>query len=296
MSNDFFSFEVRFIAFSVQRPVGEPATADQARAPKSALRNGVRGLAQNRRFNPLAVVALILMAGTLGGCGSLSFGSGRMLTDRECLARVMYFESNRSSEDGMLAVGTVVMNRLDSHRYPSSICGVVGQRNQFAEGALSKPVGRRSFEKALRVADAVMAGERHPGVGKAMFFHTAGYHYPYKNMHYVVLAGGNAFYEKRRPGSLPWAPPESLSPTVMVAAATPRREPEQRIMVAAVVPPSEPRFTPRPIVVAAAAPRFEPRHALPPRPIVLAMVEPTRRQASKSPTIEDLIEMDLAQR
>jgi len=30
-----------------------------------------------------------------------------------------------------------------------------------------------------------------------MFFHTAGLRFPYKNMHYVLQAGGNAFYEKR---------------------------------------------------------------------------------------------------
>ena len=30
-----------------------------------------------------------------------------------------------------------------------------------------------------------------------MFFHTAGYSFPYRNMHYVVVAGGNAFYQKR---------------------------------------------------------------------------------------------------
>ena len=46
------------------------------------------------------------------------------------------------------------------------------------------------------VADEVIEGERHPKVGPAMFFHTAGLHFPYHNMHYVAVAGGNAFYEK----------------------------------------------------------------------------------------------------
>ena len=31
-----------------------------------------------------------------------------------------------------------------------------------------------------------------------MFFHRAGLTFPYKNMHYVLVAGGNAFYEKRQ--------------------------------------------------------------------------------------------------
>ena len=34
------------------------------------------------------------------------------------MTRVMYFESNRSSAEGMLAVGTVVMNRVEFEQVP----------------------------------------------------------------------------------------------------------------------------------------------------------------------------------
>lgn len=48
-----------------------------------------------------------------------------------------------------------------------------------------------------------MKGQRHPKLKNAMFFHTAGLRFPYNNMHYVLVAGGNSFYEKRnRDGSL----------------------------------------------------------------------------------------------
>jgi hypothetical protein len=92
----------------------------------------------------------------------------------------MYFESNRSSEEGMLAVGTVVMNRRESGQYPPTICGVVGQKKQFAPGVLSKPMTEpASRERAMAVAAAVMRGKRHRGVGRhAMFFHTAGHRFP----------------------------------------------------------------------------------------------------------------------
>lgn len=130
----------------------------------------------------------------LAACGSMSTAS----SERQCLARAMYFESVRSSDDGMLAVGTVVMNRRASGKYPSSICGVVGQRNQFAPGVLSKPMTeKKSRERAERVAGQVMSGKRHRGVGNAMFFHTAGRTYRFENMHYVAIEGGNAFYERR---------------------------------------------------------------------------------------------------
>ena len=115
---------------------------------------------------------------------------------RDCLMRAMYFESNRSSREGLLAVGTVVMNRVASPRFPSTVCGVVGQPGQFAAGVLTRRV-RGDREELAELADAILAGKRHPGVKKAKFFHQAGLKFPYKNMHYVLVAGGNAFYEKR---------------------------------------------------------------------------------------------------
>ncbi len=88
------------------------------------------------RVLPLLAVCLVL-----AGCQTtkgVSCSGGR-LNARECLTRVMYFESNRSSEDGMLAVGTVVMNRLAAGKYGKSVCAVVGAPRQFAPGVLSNP-------------------------------------------------------------------------------------------------------------------------------------------------------------
>jgi spore germination cell wall hydrolase CwlJ-like protein len=143
------------------------------------------------------LAALAVAATSLGGCSFLGLNFGMaQLSEKECMMRAMYFESNRSSADGMLAVGTVVMNRVNDQRYPHSICGVVGQPNQFASGVLSKKMTDSGAVLASQVADQVMRGERHPGVQNAMHFHTAGLRFPYNNMHYVLMAGGNEFYEK----------------------------------------------------------------------------------------------------
>lgn len=171
-------------------------------------------------------IALLLLALSLGACANLGT-SGYSLSERECMARVMYFESNRSSEDGMLAVGTVVMNRVQSARYPKSICGVVGQPQQFADGALSKPVSGAAYARAQKVADTVFAGDRHSGVGAAMFFHTAGYRFPYRNMYYVAAAGGNVFYEKRDPGTF-----SPVNPATLVAQAETRKPKAERVLLA----------------------------------------------------------------
>lgn len=151
---------------------------------------------------------LVALSFALGGCGAF-----RPHTDQECMERVMYFESNRSSRDGLIAVGSVVMNRLESGKYPRTVCGVVGQKKQFAPGVLSRrmPPNRDVREAAT----SVLRGERHPLIGNAMFFHTAGYRFRYDNMHYVLVAGGNAFYEKRPKDQVtqpvPPAPVEGLT-------------------------------------------------------------------------------------
>jgi len=110
----------------------------------------------------------------------------------------MYFESNRSSRDGMIAVGSVVMNRVESGNYPNSVCGVVSQKGQFARGIMSRKMTDRSLPLVRRSAVAVLRGERHPLIENAQFFHTQGYRASYDNMHYVLVTGGNAFYERRK--------------------------------------------------------------------------------------------------
>ncbi|WP_027171321.1 cell wall hydrolase [Methylobacterium sp. 10] len=158
--------------------------------------------------------------GSLGGPGLAAKPMAVSDEERDCLGRAMYFESNRSDSEGLLAVGTVVMNRLEAAAFPNGgICAVVGQPRQFATGVLTKPMAEKDLTKVADAADAVLAGQRHPKVGRAMYFHTAGRTFHYNNMHYVAVAGGNAFYEKRKPGAVEQArPPAALA---FAAASTP---------------------------------------------------------------------------
>lgn len=180
------------------------------------------------------VPALPLLAAisalSVAGCAGIPLQSAMETDDRLCLARVMFFESLRSSYDGMLAVGTVVMNRIDSGRYPGTVCAVVGQRNQFAPGALTSPFRGQGRDLALKAADAVLSGKRLPGMQGVMFFHTAGYTFPYHNMRYVLVAGGNAFYYKSstremtaraytpEPAPMPMPGPMQSLPPAMIAS------------------------------------------------------------------------------
>ena len=158
--------------------------------------------------------------------------------DKECLARAMFFESHRSSRDGLVAVGTVVMNRLESGHYGDTVCGVVGQKGQFAPGVLSRSMNSAALPDVQSAAEAVLKGERHPKVKDAMFFHTAGLKFPYKNMHYVLVAGGNAFYEKRSRRRAPQLEAPGVAETA-IASAEPVQA-ETVVARAAPVPTSAP--------------------------------------------------------
>ena len=57
----------------------------------------------------------------------------------------------------------------------------------------------QSLPLVEEAAVSVLSGERHPEIVEAKFFHAANYRAGYNNMHYVLVAGGNAFYEKRPP-------------------------------------------------------------------------------------------------
>lgn len=198
------------------------------------------------------VISPLLLAGCNQTTSSISIASltesitpgflrakayGYTARDRECLERVMFFESNRSSREGMIAVGTVVMNRLRSGQHGETICAVVGEPRQFAPGVLTRSMNSKAMPDVQEAAEAVLKGERASKLKNAMHFHTAGLKFPYKNMHYIEVAGGNAFYEKRGRN---WQPlpdegliaiaraepadktsPDAASPDVLVASAAP---------------------------------------------------------------------------
>lgn len=61
------------------------------------------------------------------------FWNGPVLdSEAKCLATAVYFESMGEPLEGQLAVAQVVINRAQSGRYPSTLCGVVKQKAQFS--------------------------------------------------------------------------------------------------------------------------------------------------------------------
>jgi len=105
----------------------------------------------------------------------------KMDREKRCLAEAVYFEARSEPEAGQAAVAQVVLNRVQSGLYPSSVCGVVFQNRhhykacQFSfacEGRSLRITERESWERAVRVADEVMAGRTYiSDVGRSTHYH-----------------------------------------------------------------------------------------------------------------------------
>lgn len=100
-----------------------------------------------------------------------------------CLQEAIYHESRGENIYGQFAVAEVILNRVDSSRYPDSVCGVVHQnahrRNacQFSYAcngrsrAMNEPNARRL---AGGIAQVLMSGAPRELTGGATHFHTTG--------------------------------------------------------------------------------------------------------------------------
>ncbi len=82
-----------------------------------------------------------------------------------CLAEALYFEARGEPIKGQLAVGEVILNRVEDTRYPNSICKVVNQGTgrrfacQFTytcDGKLETLHERKPYEMALKIAKILM--------------------------------------------------------------------------------------------------------------------------------------------
>jgi len=130
--------------------------------------------------------------------------------EQRCLAEAVYFEARSEPEEGQAAVAQVVLNRVKSGLYPSTICGVVYQNRhrhlacQFTfacEGKALRVTDKISWERAKRVASAVLEGKTYLAeVGGATHYH-ANYVRPYwaKRLRKMDVIGRHIFY-KLKPG------------------------------------------------------------------------------------------------
>ncbi len=102
-------------------------------------------------------------------------------TELECLAQNIYFESRSENTSGKRAVAHVVLNRVASDRFPSTICGVVQQggstrlnKCQFSwwcDGKKDEIKDQVSWEEAQKLARYVYWGVSNDVSEGALWYH-----------------------------------------------------------------------------------------------------------------------------
>ena len=69
---------------------------------------------------------VVMLLVFLNGFVITESGAAEELSDSaKCMALVIYWEAKTESEQGMYAVGQVVLNRVKHKEFPSSICSVM---------------------------------------------------------------------------------------------------------------------------------------------------------------------------
>jgi spore germination cell wall hydrolase CwlJ-like protein len=98
-----------------------------------------------------------------------------------CLAEALYFEARGETVKGQFAVAEVIMNRVDSSRFPQSVCGVIHQGTgrkyqcQFTytcDGNPERISEPHAFERVAKVARVVLDGRAPDLTNGATHYHT----------------------------------------------------------------------------------------------------------------------------
>ena len=121
-----------------------------------------------------------------------------------CLALNVYFEARSDNMTGQYAVAHVVINRVQSDKFPDDVCSVVKQSRSdstcqfswYCDGKSDRPREPYAWAYAQMVAADVMQGDVTDITLGATHYH-ANYIRPYwaDKLEYTVTYGSHLFYK-----------------------------------------------------------------------------------------------------
>ncbi|MDA9046252.1 cell wall hydrolase [Planktomarina temperata] len=125
-----------------------------------------------------------------------------------CLAEAIYFEARGEPVEGQFAVAEVILNRVDSPKFPNSICKVVRQGTgrkhacQFSyncDGKLEYIVNGSAYDQTKRVARVSMDRKTRPLTKGATFYHATFVSPSWaRSFQHVATIGVHKFYKPVR--------------------------------------------------------------------------------------------------
>ena len=136
-----------------------------------------------RRFVKTAVLAITLSGITVGILPPAAKAETKAKVSEElhCLSLNVYFEARGELDEGKIAVAHVVMNRVQSARFPDTVCGVVQQggedtlhRCQFSwwcDGRSDRPSDQVAWAHSKAIAQQVYWALSDDPTGGALWYH-----------------------------------------------------------------------------------------------------------------------------
>lgn len=103
------------------------------------------GLDADGIVGPLTMEALGLSGGSSGGHGGFS------QSDLDLMARIISAESRGEPYEGQVAVGAVILNRMEHPSFPNTLSGVIYQPGAFSclyDGGVNAPVADSAYKAA----------------------------------------------------------------------------------------------------------------------------------------------------
>lgn len=116
----------------------------------------------------LKAMGIFSSSGSASGSGSGSGGGKYSQSDYNLLARIISAEARGEPYSGQVAVGAVVLNRVEHPSFPDTISGVIYQKGAFSclnDGQFNQPVA----ESAYRAAQDALNGW--DPVGGAIYYY-----------------------------------------------------------------------------------------------------------------------------
>ena len=143
--------------------------------------------------------------------------------EHRCLAEAVYYEARSETKSGQKAVAEVVINRVKSKHYPSSICGVVYQGAERTTGCqfsftcdgstMKEPYGK-AWKRSQDIATLIVTKGVTPFTNRSTHYHTVEVNPKWApNMRFTKQIGFHKFYRfkfRERPApsaSVSVAPP-----------------------------------------------------------------------------------------
>lgn len=145
--------------------------------------------AQNNASNPVTPIPPSGGNSNSGSSGDSNSSIAATADDITLLAALIECEAGSTHYEGMLAVGSVVVNRMKHRYYPDTLRGVIYQRGQFppaTNGSVDRILARGVRQSCVQAATDALNGKNN--VGSCLSFRSASSGFS------GTIIGGNVFF------------------------------------------------------------------------------------------------------